>query len=145
MMETSNAQDDNPEVMPISTPTAIDIASLQATIERLCAELKQTQAELKQTRTEIDMLRNQRTQDLNQSIIETNHAQFPSLPSAAQSLPPWKDTARLNSIKQSMLEKLQQRRIQRQENAACFLQPLSENQDFEYTYIPTKARQDLGH
>ncbi|EIE79015.1 hypothetical protein RO3G_03720 [Rhizopus delemar RA 99-880] len=144
MMETSNTQDDNPEAMPVTTTTATDIASLQATIERLCAELKQTQAELKQARTEIDMLRNQRTQNLNQSTIETHDTQFPSLPSTAQSLPPWKDTARLNSIKQSMLEKRQQRRIQRQENAARFLQPPSENQGFQYIYIPTKARVPIG-
>ncbi|EIE78646.1 hypothetical protein RO3G_03350 [Rhizopus delemar RA 99-880] len=47
MMKNQKPQDDNPEVMSISTPTAIDIASLQATIERLCAKFKQMQAELK--------------------------------------------------------------------------------------------------
>ncbi|KAG1024491.1 hypothetical protein G6F43_014171 [Rhizopus delemar] len=43
-----------------------------------------------------------------------------------------------------MLEKRQQRRIQRQENAARFLQPPSENQGFQYIYIPTKARVPIG-
>ncbi|KAG1040918.1 hypothetical protein G6F43_012201 [Rhizopus delemar] len=113
MMKNQKPQDDNPEVMSISTPTAIDIASLQATIERLY------------------MLCDQHTQNLSQPTIETNDAQFPSLSLATQSPPPWKYTTYLNSIKQSMLEKCQQCRIQRQENAARFLQPPSENQGFQ--------------
>ncbi|KAG1155289.1 hypothetical protein G6F36_014407 [Rhizopus arrhizus] len=126
MMKNQKPQDDNPEVMSISTPTAIDIASLQATIERLY------------------MLRDQHTQNLSQPTIETNDAQFPSLSLATQSPPPWKYTTYLNSIKQSMLEKCQQCRIQRQENAARFLQPPSKNQGFQYIHIPTKARVPIG-
>lgn len=39
-----------------------------------------------------------------------------------------------------MLEKRQQRRLQRQEIAAHFLQPPSDDQGFQYIYLPTKAR-----
>jgi hypothetical protein len=43
-----------------------------------------------------------------------------------------------------MLEKRQQRQTQRQETAARFLQPPSENQSFQHIYIPTKARVPVG-
>ncbi|KAG1040046.1 hypothetical protein G6F43_012374 [Rhizopus delemar] len=43
-----------------------------------------------------------------------------------------------------MLEKRQQRRLQRQETAARILQPPSENQGFQYIYVPTKARVPVG-
>ena len=43
-----------------------------------------------------------------------------------------------------MLEKRQKRRIQHQETAALFLQLPSENQGFQYIYIPTKARVLVG-
>ncbi len=43
-----------------------------------------------------------------------------------------------------MLEQRQQRRLQRQEIAARFLQPPSENQGFQYIFVPTKARVPVG-
>ncbi|KAG1135640.1 hypothetical protein G6F37_013919 [Rhizopus arrhizus] len=103
-----------------------------------------TQAELKQAREEIQALHAQRASADSKPYTDLNDSQFPPLHPSSQPLPPWRDAARLNSIKASMLEKRQHRRIQRQETAARFLQPPSENQGFQYVYIPTKARVPVG-
>ncbi|ORE06579.1 hypothetical protein BCV72DRAFT_291643 [Rhizopus microsporus var. microsporus] len=123
---------------------SVTIADLQSTFEKLYADLKQTQAELKRAHEEIQALRNQQASANSKSFTDLNDPQFPPLHPSSQPLPPWRDAARLNSIKASMLEKRQQRRVQREETAARFLQPPSENQGFQYVYIPTKARVPVG-
>ncbi|KAG1494654.1 hypothetical protein G6F54_007726 [Rhizopus delemar] len=124
--------------------SSVTIADLQSTITTLYAELKQTQAELQQAREEIQTLRRQQASADSLPHAELSGSQFPPMPAASQPLPPWRDAARLNSIKASMLEKRQQRRLQRQETAARILQPPSENQGFQYIYVPTKARVPVG-
>ncbi|KAG1379028.1 hypothetical protein G6F61_005309 [Rhizopus arrhizus] len=127
-----------------AVPPTATIASLQATIEKLYAKLKQTQVELKQARDEIEALCIHGPQASTCPSSRLIGSQFPYLPPAYQFLPPWKNAARLQNMKQSMLEKSQRRLLQKQENVARFLQPLSENQDFQYIYIPTKARIPIG-
>ncbi|KAG1189687.1 hypothetical protein G6F70_009438 [Rhizopus microsporus] len=140
--EISGSSSSNPENNDLTS--SVTIADLQSTIKKLYAELKQTQAELKQAREEIQALRAQHASTDSKPYTNSNDSQFPPLDPSSQPLPPWRDAARLNSIKASMLEKRQQRRIQRQETAARFLQPPSENQGFQYIYIPTKARVPIG-
>ncbi|CEJ03027.1 hypothetical protein RMCBS344292_17018 [Rhizopus microsporus] len=141
-LEISGSSSSNPESNDLTS--SVTIADLQSTIKKLYAELKQTQAELKQAREEIQALRAQHASTDSKPYTNSNNSQFPPLNPSSQPLPPWRDAARLNSIKASMLEKRQQRRIQRQETAAQFLQPPSENQGFQYIYIPTKARVPIG-
>ncbi|KAG0755808.1 hypothetical protein G6F29_010652 [Rhizopus arrhizus] len=50
----------------------------------------------------------------------------------------------VSRLKGGLLQKQQQRRQQRQEAAARLLQPPSENQGFQYLYLPTKARVPVG-
>ncbi|KAG0864050.1 hypothetical protein G6F16_011323 [Rhizopus arrhizus] len=132
-LEISRSSSPSPENNGLAP--SVTIADLQSTIEKLYAELKQTQAELKQAREEIQALHAQRASADSKAITNLNDSQFPPLDPSSQPLPPWRDAARLNSIKASMLEKRQQRRIQRQETAARFLQPPSENQAGFLTFI----------
>ncbi|RCH88658.1 hypothetical protein CU097_007440 [Rhizopus azygosporus] len=141
-LEISGSSSPSPENNGLTS--SVTIADLQSTIEKLYAELKQTQAELKQAQEEIQALRIQQTFADSWPYTDLNDSQFPPLHPPSQPLPPWRGTARLNSIKTFMLEKRQQRRIQRQETAARFLQPPFENQGYQYIYTPTKARVPVG-
>ncbi|KAG1169183.1 hypothetical protein G6F71_008600 [Rhizopus microsporus] len=136
-LEISGSSSSNPESNDLTS--SVTIADLQSTIKKLYAELKQTQAELKQAREEIQALRAQHASTDSKPYTNSNDSQFPPLNPSSQPLPPWRDAARLNSIKASMLEKRQQRRIQRQETAARFLQPPSENQAAFLTSITPHA------
>ncbi|ORE09809.1 hypothetical protein BCV72DRAFT_254655 [Rhizopus microsporus var. microsporus] len=128
-MEISGSQFTSSDINAL--PSGVTITDLQLTIKKLYAELKQTQAELKQAREEIQVLRNQLS--------------IPPLPSASQSLPLWRGPARLSLLKASMLEQRQQRRLQRQEIAAQFLQPPSENQGFQYIHINNSRILDIHY
>ncbi|KAG1373108.1 hypothetical protein G6F61_010460 [Rhizopus arrhizus] len=57
---------------------------------------------------------------------------------------PWHEPAKLQRIKDNLFASRNQRRIQRQEAAARFLQPPSDNQGFQYIYVLTKARVPIG-
>ncbi|CAO3686775.1 unnamed protein product [Rhizopus microsporus] len=117
-LEISGSSSPNPESNELTS--SVTIADLQSTIKKLYAELKQTQAELKQAWENIQALRAQHASTDSKPYTDLNDSQFPPLNPSSQSLPPWRDAARLNSIKASMHEKRQQRRIQRQEIAARF-------------------------
>ncbi|ORE02528.1 hypothetical protein BCV72DRAFT_317670 [Rhizopus microsporus var. microsporus] len=82
---------------------------------------------------ELATLRNQRVQAPSQSTVDSSDDDSPTLPAATQSPFSWRDTNHLNLIKQWTLEN---------DNsiAARFLQPPSDNHDFQYIYLPTKAR-----
>ncbi|KAG0853219.1 hypothetical protein G6F16_007736 [Rhizopus arrhizus] len=66
---------------------------------------------------------------------------FPELTTVST---PWRNPEQVSRLKEGLLQKQQQRRQQRQEAAARLLQPLSENQGFQYLYLPTKARVPVG-
>ncbi|KAG0756944.1 hypothetical protein G6F24_010814 [Rhizopus arrhizus] len=57
---------------------------------------------------------------------------------------PWHEPAKLQRIKDNLFASRNQRRIQRQEAAARFLQPPSDNQGFQYIYVLTKVRVPIG-
>ncbi|KAG0746026.1 hypothetical protein G6F23_003921 [Rhizopus arrhizus] len=57
---------------------------------------------------------------------------------------PWHEPAKIQRIKDNLFASRNQRRLQRQEAAARFLQPPSDNQGFQYIYVPTKARVQIG-
>ncbi|KAG0944005.1 hypothetical protein G6F57_007968 [Rhizopus arrhizus] len=57
---------------------------------------------------------------------------------------PWHEPAKIQRIKDNLFASRNQRRLQRQEAAARFLQPPSDNQGFQYIYVPTKARVPIG-
>ncbi|EIE82011.1 hypothetical protein G6F55_011139 [Rhizopus delemar] len=136
-MEISREPASNSDINVNASSTQINIETLLATIQQLTAELQQAKAEIKE-------LRNQITQQPNQQRVTDIDTQFPSLGTASQVSTPWRDVDRLNKIKQSMKSQNQKRRIQRQEAAARFLQPPSNNQGFQYIYLPTKARVPFG-
>ncbi|KAG1051141.1 hypothetical protein G6F43_006638 [Rhizopus delemar] len=57
---------------------------------------------------------------------------------------PWHEPAKIQRIKDNLIASRNQRYLQRQGAAACFLQPPSDNQGFQYTYVLTKARVSIG-
>ncbi|KAG1067747.1 hypothetical protein G6F41_007417 [Rhizopus arrhizus] len=57
---------------------------------------------------------------------------------------PWHEPTKIQRIKDNLFASRKQRRLQRQETAARFLQPPSDIQGFQYIYVPTKARVPIG-
>ncbi|CEG74756.1 hypothetical protein RMATCC62417_09913 [Rhizopus microsporus] len=118
-------------------------------IKRLPTELAAAHVEIANLRQQVTQLQEQATQqsiNMNQPTHheDDNHLgpeDFPALPSQT---PPWHNPQRISQIKHSLAEHEQQRRLQRQEAAARLLQPPSENQGFQYVYLPTKARVLIG-
>ncbi|CAO3672192.1 unnamed protein product [Rhizopus microsporus] len=69
-----------------------------------------------------------------------NHLNPDDFPALSSQPPPWHYPELVAQIKRNLAEHEQQRRLQRQEAAACLLQPLSKSQGFKYIYMPTKLR-----
>jgi hypothetical protein len=141
--------DETMELSPSSETSAapVSIENLQATIQRMAEELKRYQSDLQEARKEIALLRTQQlsSDDLPRNQLNDSQ-QFPVL-SQSMNQPnsaPWRDASRVESMKQSMIARRRERRTQRQETAARFFQEPSENQGFQYIYIPTKARIPVG-
>ncbi|PHZ13713.1 uncharacterized protein RHIMIDRAFT_280263 [Rhizopus microsporus ATCC 52813] len=113
-------------------------------IKRLSTELAAAYAEIANLRQQVAQLQEQAIQQ-STNMNQPNHHEddkylsskdFLALPSQT---PPWHNPQRISEIKRSLTEHEQQRRLQWQEAAARFLQPPSENQGFQYVYLPTKA------
>ncbi|KAG0740136.1 hypothetical protein G6F23_008480 [Rhizopus arrhizus] len=114
--------------------------------------------ELQQAREETNSLRSQTDKFQQQLLQQTQTADpFPSLnqqpsrrnPEATTQMSnlesaPWHEPAKIQRIKDNLFASRNQRRLQRQEAAARFLQPPSDNQGFQYIYVPTKARVPTG-
>lgn len=111
-----------------------DTDNLQQLITQLREELKRTQLELQQARSEITQSRE----------YQPHQASMPT--SNPSTLPPWwRYTDRIQQLKQSLTSRGgEQRRAQQQETSARFLRPPSNNQGFQYIYIPTKDRIPFG-
>jgi hypothetical protein len=118
-------------------------------IQRLTNELAAARSEIEQLRTTTVQLQNQLNQvhpTTNQptSTLTANVQSSLDFPELTAVSTPWRNPEQVSRLKESLLQKQQQRRQQRQEAAARFLQPLSENQGFQYLYLPTKARVPVG-
>ncbi|KAG0846510.1 hypothetical protein G6F16_013408 [Rhizopus arrhizus] len=130
--QNSNANDQAQDMQPL-----LDM------IQRLSAELAAARAEIANLRQQVIQLQGQTTLQPSHSKDDNqfNSKDFPPLSSQT---PPWHNPQRISQIKRSLAENEQQRRTQRQEAAARLLQPPSENQGFQYVYLPTKARVPIG-
>ncbi|KAG1487979.1 hypothetical protein G6F53_013655 [Rhizopus delemar] len=118
-------------------------------IQRLSAELAAARAEIANLRQQVIQLQGQTTlqpTNMNQPSHSKDDNQFnpKDFPPLSSQTPPWHNPQRISQIKRSLAENEQQRRTQRQEAAARLLQPPSENQGFQYVYLPTKARVPIG-
>jgi ribosomal protein L37AE/L43A len=118
-------------------------------IRRLSTELAATRAEIANLRQQVTQLQEQVTQqsmNMNQHTYheDDNHLSSEDFPALPSQTPPWHNPQRISQIKRSLAEHEQQRRLQRQEAAARLLQSPSENQGFQYVYLPTKARVPIG-
>lgn len=142
-METASQE---VEELPVETSGSFDINNdtdnLRQLITQLREELKRTQLELQQARSEITQLRERQHLPTVDSLSQPHQASMHT--SNPSTLPPWRDTARIQQLKQSLTTRGEQRRAQQQETSARFLRPPSNNQGFQYIYIPTKARIPVG-
>ncbi|KAG1448023.1 hypothetical protein G6F46_004968 [Rhizopus delemar] len=112
-----------------------ELAAAGAEIEQLCATTLQLQGQLSKENSPSSQHGTSSTTNTQYSI------DFPDLTSVS---PPWRNPDQVRRIKENLMQEQQQRRQQRQEAAARPLQPPSENQGFQYLYLPTKARVPIG-
>ncbi|KAI8971974.1 hypothetical protein BDF20DRAFT_915714 [Mycotypha africana] len=133
----SSYQTTNPETVTQAASTATSTLDPQQQIAELTTLVTSLTQQLQAAQQEIEKLR-----------VQLN-AQHPSSQDAPAAQPdmaalPWRDPARLEQLKRSMEQNREQRRLQRQEAAARILQAPSNNQGFQYIYLPTKARIPIG-
>ncbi|KAG1162133.1 hypothetical protein G6F37_002437 [Rhizopus arrhizus] len=151
MEQTRSFQKNNNTHTPTTHSSQNDLQTLLDTIQRLTQELQQAREEINSLRSQTDKL-------LQQLLQQTQTADpFPSLnqqparrnPEATTQMgniesAPWHEPAKVQRIKGNLFTSRNQRRLQRQEVAARFLQPPSDNQGLQYIYVPTKARVPIG-
>ncbi|CEI85709.1 hypothetical protein RMCBS344292_00166 [Rhizopus microsporus] len=96
--------------------------------------------------TQLQEQATQQSMNMNQPTHyeDVNHLSSEDFPALSSQIPPWHNPQRISQIKRSIAEHEQQRRLQRQEAAARLLQSPSENQGFQYAYLPTKTRAPIG-
>lgn len=124
-------------------PQAV-INHLQQMVEKLTSELSKANLAIQHLQNQLDSFTSQGSPIANSQEFPTiaesnnnsNNTQFPDAP--------WRNTAKIDSIKQSLFRQKELRRAQREAAAARFFQPPSPNQGFKYLYIPTKARIPVG-
>ncbi|EIE79539.1 hypothetical protein G6F46_010589 [Rhizopus delemar] len=151
MEQTRSFQENNNTHTPTTHSSQNDLQALIDTIQSLTQEPQQA-------RTEINSLRSQ-TDKLQQQLLQQTQTTepFPSLneqppcrnPEATTQMSniesaPWHEPAKIQRIKNNLIASRNQRYLQHQEAAACFLQPPSDNQGFQYIYVLTKARVSIG-
>ncbi|CEJ00367.1 hypothetical protein RMCBS344292_14424 [Rhizopus microsporus] len=102
--------------------------------------VQQLKTQQTEARTETNFTQTSPTSHLKE-VNRLNPDDFPALSSQP---PPWHYPELVAQIKRNLAEHEQQRRLQRQEAAACLLQPLSESQGFYYVYLPTKLRAPIS-
>ncbi|KAG0950135.1 hypothetical protein G6F57_000685 [Rhizopus arrhizus] len=151
MEQTRSFQENNNTHTPTTHSSQNDLQTVLDTIQRLTQELQQAREETNSLRSQTDKFQQQLLQQtqtadpfpsLNQQPPHRNPEatnQMSNLESA-----PWHEPAKIQRIKDNLFASRNQRRLQRQEAAARFLQPPSDNQGFQYIYVPTKARVPIG-
>jgi hypothetical protein len=112
-------------------------------VEKLTSELSKANLAIQHLQNQLDSFTSQGSPVANSqefpTIAESNNNNNTQFPDA-----PWRNTAKIDSIKQSLFRQKELRRAQREAAAARFFQPPSPNQGFKYLYIPTKARIPVG-
>ncbi|KAG1444799.1 hypothetical protein G6F46_012443 [Rhizopus delemar] len=145
--ETRSFQENNNTHTPTTRSSQNDFQTLLDTIQRLTQELQQARAEINSLRSQTDKLQQQLLQQnqtadpfpsLNQQPPRRNPEAMTQMSNIESA--PWHEPAKIQRIKDNLIATRDQRRLQRQEAAAHFLQPPSDNQGFQYIYVPTKAR-----
>ncbi|KAG1095993.1 hypothetical protein G6F42_018451 [Rhizopus arrhizus] len=100
-METASQE---VEELPVETSGSFDINNdtdnLRQLITQLREELKRTQLELQQARSEITQLRERQHLPTVDSLSQPHQASMHT--SNPSTLPPWRDTARIQQLKQSL-------------------------------------------
>ncbi|CEG69050.1 hypothetical protein RMATCC62417_05196 [Rhizopus microsporus] len=132
-----------------STQNSTRYAALTGNDRRLSTKLTAACAEIANLGQQVTQLQEQAAQqsmnmnqpNLHEDDNHLNSGNFPALPSQTS---PCHDPQRISQIKRSLAEHEQQRQLQRQEAAGRLLQPPSENQRFQYVYLPTKSRVPIG-
>ncbi|KAI7899761.1 uncharacterized protein BX663DRAFT_440748 [Cokeromyces recurvatus] len=121
-------------------------------ITKLSKQIEQLTSELNLAREQIAKLMaiHTATTENNNSQTIVN-AEFPPLNGPvsqnidnSNSQAPWRNPNKVAALKQSMYLNRQKNRIRKEEAAARFFQPPSNNQGFQYLYISTKARIPVG-
>ncbi|KAG1154621.1 hypothetical protein G6F37_009285 [Rhizopus arrhizus] len=151
MEQTRSFQENNNTHTPTTHSSQNDFQTLLDTIQRLTQELQQAREEINSLRSQTDKLQQQLLQQtqtadsfpsLNQQPPRRNPEAMTQMSNIESA--PWHEPAKVQRIKDNLFASRNQRRLQRQEAAARFLQPPSDNQGFQYIYVPTKARVPIG-
>ncbi|KAG0802948.1 hypothetical protein G6F20_013967 [Rhizopus arrhizus] len=103
-------------------------------VEKLTSELSKANLAIQHLQNQLDSFTSQGSPIANSQEFPTiaesnnnsNNTQFPDAP--------WRNTAKIDSIKQSLFRQKELRRAQREAAAARFFQPPSPNQGFKYLY-----------
>ncbi|KAG1549096.1 hypothetical protein G6F49_009702 [Rhizopus delemar] len=118
-------------------------------IQRLTNELAAAISEIEQLRATTLQLQDQLNKKQSRSnqhakSLTTNNQYSIDFPDLTSVSPPWRNSDQVRRIKENLMQEQQKRRQQRQKAAARLLQPPSENQSFQYLYLPTKPRVPIG-
>ncbi|KAG1495809.1 hypothetical protein G6F45_007064 [Rhizopus arrhizus] len=117
----------------------------------VCFDVHFARAEINSLRSQTDKLQQQLLQQtqtadpfpsLNQQPPRRNPEAMTQVSSIESA--PWHEHAKIQRIKDNLIASRNQRRLQRQEAAARFLQPPSDNHRSQYIYVLTKARVSIG-
>ncbi|KAG1493982.1 hypothetical protein G6F45_013330 [Rhizopus arrhizus] len=149
--ETRSFQENNNTHTPTTHSSQNDLQTLLDTIQRLTQELQQARAEINSLRSQTDKLQQQllqqtQTADPFPSLNQQPPCRSPEAMTQMSNIEsaPWHEPAKIQRIKDNLIATRNQRRLQRQEAAARFLQPPSDNQGFQSIYVRTKARVPIG-
>ncbi|KAG1490261.1 hypothetical protein G6F47_006724 [Rhizopus delemar] len=150
MEGTRSFQENNNSHTPTTHSSQNDLQTLLDTIQCLTQDIQQARAEINSLRSQTDKFQQQllqtQTADPFPSLNQQPPRRTPEVMTQMSNIEsaPWHEPAKIQHIKDNLIATRNQRRLQRQEAAARFPQPPSDNQGFQSIYVPTKARVPIG-